>query len=155
MCLSLSLSLSLCMCLFFLMLVLTDIDSLYLLLSFMDVLLYDSILAFFILFYSSSVFKRNPVFNLAPSSVIVSNKLTWFVTNCCVCFSIVCEEHVRWQDLCRSWLQRHHQSLAMRICLPFAPGTSAKGIAGRWCESVPLYFYCLTPACERFFRSNI
>ena len=56
-----------------------------------------------------------------------------------VCLSIVCEEYAQWQDLCRSWLRRHHQSFAMRICLPFAPGTSEKGIIVVICELVSLY----------------
>ena len=103
------------------------------------------ILPFFILVYSSPVLKHNPVLNLTPPIAIVSNKLTWSLTNCCVCLSIVCEEHARWQDLCRSWLQRHHQSLAMRICLPFAPGTSEKVFFPR--ELAPLLLVCDSRVC--------
>ena len=152
-CLSLSLRVCVCVCVCFLIILfLTGVDSLWTFCFLLwIVLLYNSIIAFFILFYSSSVFKPNPVFNLAPSSVIVSNKLTWFVTNCCVYLSIICEEHARWQNLCRSWLQRHHQSLAMRICLPFRPGTSGKnqfhGVLS-W-----LLLVCDSRVCEWLFLS--
>ena len=61
------------------LLVLTGVGSLYLPLSFMDELLYDSILAFFISFYSSSFLKRSPGLNLAPPSASVNNMLRWFV----------------------------------------------------------------------------
>ena len=64
-----------------------------------------------------------------------------------VCLSIVCEEYAQWQDLCRSWLQRHHQSLAMRICLPLAPETSEKEIIVVICELVSLYSSPVKAAC--------
>ena len=80
-------------------------------------------------FYSNnSVLEPNPVLYLTPPSTIVSDRLTWSITNCCVCLRAVCKEHAWWNDLCRSWLQRHHQSLAMRIRLPFALGTSGNAI---------------------------
>ena len=46
-----------------------------------------SILPLFMLLYSSPVLEPNPVLNLAPPSTIVSNRLTWSVTNRCVCLS--------------------------------------------------------------------
>ena len=93
--------------------------------SFIHITLF-SILPLFMLLYSSPVLEPNPVLKLAPPSSIVNIRLTWSVTNCCVCLRAVCVEHAWWQDLCWSWLQKHHQSLAMRICLPFGPETSGK-----------------------------
>ena len=115
-----------------------------------------SIFPFFILLSSIRIIPSLSLtqsFTSTPPSTIVSDRLTWSITNCCVCLRAVCKEHAWWNDLCRSWLQRHHQSLAMRIRLAFGPGTSGNGFIFSPRELALLLHVCDSRVCGWLFQS--